>query len=113
MHRSRRAGAGVLTYFAGGGAGVCSPPAKTLICAANYHCTSAKECMIDNYGILYYFVYHCGVCKTVGRVKYPIEFFTNLLELEIFYRSRSFFPGAGAGGEKPGVCTALVRNTEM
>ena len=24
--------------------------------------------MIDNYGILYYFVYHCGVCKTVGRV---------------------------------------------
>ena len=65
MHRSWRARAGVLTYFAG--AGVCSPPAKTLealICAANYHCTSAKECMIDNYGILYYFVYHCGVCKT-------------------------------------------------
>ena len=58
VHRSRRAG-------------VCSPPAKTpeaLICAANYHCTSAKEFMIDNYGILYYFVYHCGVCKTIGRV---------------------------------------------
>ena len=31
-------------------AGVCSPPAKTpeaLICAANYHCTSAKEFTID------------------------------------------------------------------
>ena len=30
VHRSRRAGAGVLTYFAGAGAGagVCSPPAK-------------------------------------------------------------------------------------
>ena len=71
------AGAGVLTYFAGAGAGVCSPPAKTpeaLICAANYHCTSAKEFMIDNYGILYYFVNHCGVCKTVGRVKHPIKF---------------------------------------
>ena len=26
VHRSRRAGAGVLTYFAG--AGVCSPPVK-------------------------------------------------------------------------------------
>ena len=59
-----------MTYFAGAGAGVCSPPAKTpeaLICAANYHCTSAKEFMIDNYGILCYFVYHCGVCKTVER----------------------------------------------
>ena len=30
VHRSRRAGAGagVLTYFAGAGAGVCSPPVK-------------------------------------------------------------------------------------
>ena len=67
----------VLCTGAGAGAGVCSPPAKTpetLICAANYHCTSAKEFMIDNYGILYYFVYHCGVCKTVGRVKHPIKF---------------------------------------
>ena len=68
-------GVGVLTYFAG--AGACLPPAKTpeaLICAANYHCTSAKEFMIDNYGNLYYFVYHFGVCKTVGRVKHPIKF---------------------------------------
>ena len=32
VHRSRRAGggAGVLTYFAGAGARVCSPPAKLL-----------------------------------------------------------------------------------
>ena len=77
VHRSRRAGAGVLTYFDGAGAGVCSHLAKTpeaLICAANYHFTSAKEFMIDNYGILYYFVYHCGVCNTVGRVKHPIKF---------------------------------------
>ena len=74
-HQSRRAEAGVLTYFAG--AGLCSPLAKTpeaLICAANYHCTSAKEFMIDDYGILNYFVYHCGVCKTIGRVKHPIKF---------------------------------------
>ena len=30
VHRSRRAGVGVLTYFAGAGAeaGVCSPPVK-------------------------------------------------------------------------------------
>ena len=28
VHRSRRAGAGVLTYFAGAGAGVCLPPVK-------------------------------------------------------------------------------------
>ena len=28
VHRSRRAGAGVLPYFAGAGAEVCSPPAK-------------------------------------------------------------------------------------
>ena len=28
VHRSRRAGAGVLTNFAGAGAGVCSPPVK-------------------------------------------------------------------------------------
>ena len=28
VHRSRRAGAGVLTYFAGAGAGVCPPPVK-------------------------------------------------------------------------------------
>ena len=62
-----------MTYFAGAraGAGVCSPPAKTpeaLICATNYHHTSAKEFMIDNYGILCCFVYHCGVYKTVGRI---------------------------------------------
>ena len=82
MHRSQRAGARV-----------CSPPAKTpeaLICAANYHCTSAKEFMIDNYCILYFFVYHCSVCKMVGLVKHPTKFwiFTNLLKLEIFYWSQ-------------------------
>ena len=36
VHRSRRAGAGVLPYFAGAGAGagVCSPPAN---CVANFY----------------------------------------------------------------------------
>ena len=47
VHRSRTAGAGVLTYFqyfagAGAGAGVGSPPAA-LICAANYYRISAKK----------------------------------------------------------------------
>ena len=42
VHRSRRAGAGVLTYFAGAGAGVCSPPAA-LICAANFYHRSTKK----------------------------------------------------------------------
>ena len=64
------AGAGVLTYFAG--AGVCSPPAKLRkhlsVCDGNYNRTSAKEFMIDNYGILCCFVYHCGVYKMVGRI---------------------------------------------
>ena len=62
--------------------------------------------MIDNYGILYYFVYQCGVCERVGGVKHHIKFwiFTNLLKLEIFYWSRSFFPEA----ERSGVCTALL-----
>ena len=41
---------------------------EALVCAANYNHTSAKEFMIDNYGILCCFVYHCGVSKTVGRI---------------------------------------------
>ena len=66
---SSRGSTGVLTYFAGAGAGVCSPPAKTpeaLICAANYmyNCTSVKEFMIDNYGILFN-TYLLGARETV------------------------------------------------
>ena len=41
---------------------------EALICAANYNRTSANEFMIDNYGILCCFVYHCGVYKTVGLI---------------------------------------------
>ena len=63
----------MLTYIAAAGAGarVCSPPAKLrrhLFVLQTTILHQQKEFMIDNYGILCCFVYHCGVCKTVGRI---------------------------------------------
>ena len=33
--------------------------------------------MIDNYGILCYFVYYCGVCKPIGHILIKPENFIN------------------------------------
>ena len=50
------------------------------ISAANYNRTLAKKLMIDNYGILCYFVHYYGVCKTVERV---LIFFENFIKFGV------------------------------